>query len=216
MLALNQTAMGEGQIYEQQRNFKILENALQLDYGNPDNTPAHLKQYQCEDFDTLFKEFQNGIIANRVNTTDRTRLMKIENLKEIGYTEEQLKGLRFMEVETDLNNDYTSREFLVYVMDPMLCGTGGCSLYIVDDKGNTLSYMTVTKLPIYTRMPSIEAQQKEKGKWYDLFVWSNGAFRQLKHDGTAYPNNPSTEPEISETALVSHPEKYRMLLNFLD
>ena len=131
-------------------------------------------------------------------------------------SEAQLKNIRFMELETDLDNDYQNREFLIYVMDPMLCGTGGCSLYIVDSNGKTLSYMTVTKLPVYTIMPTAESQQTDKGKWRDLFVWSNGAFRQLKHDGTAYPNNPSMEPEVKESEIVSHPEKYRMLLNFLD
>ena len=159
-LNLNETALGEGEIYEQSREFRIIENSLQLDYGTAENKRASLNRYDCEEFDAMYASFQKEMIAKRVNSSDRSRVMKIKNLQELGYTNEELNAIPFMELEVDLDNNYETQEYLIYVMDSMLCGSGGCSLYITDKEGKTLSYMTVTKLPIYTTNSTIEDQQK--------------------------------------------------------
>mgnify|MGYP006935562941 FL=1 len=85
--------------------------------------------------------------------------------------------LRFMEVAVDLDNDYQTEEYLLYIMDSMLCGSGGCNLLVIDGNGNTLSNTTVVKLPIYMPTQTI-ADMASKGLWKPLYVWSQG-FREL-------------------------------------
>jgi hypothetical protein len=148
-----------------------------------------------------------------VNITDRSRLKNNPDIAELGYTQGQLDEIRFMELEVNLDNNYETREFLLYIMDPMVCGSGGCNLLVVDEAGKTLSRTTVVKLPIY--MPTTLVTNSEKGQWKPLYVWSQG-FRELEAEQGQYPANASMAPEVPEDALSGHPEKYQLILDYLD
>ena len=207
------TYLAEGELYEEQRDYKIEDDALatlNADRESVFSVPA----ISCEQFDSYMKEYRQGILKKQVNTTDRTRLKKVKEVAEFGYTEEQLDNLRFLELEVDLDNNYETREFLLYIMDSMVCGSGGCNLLIIDETGKTLSNTTVVKLPVYMPTSTI-GDMDQKGTWKSLYVWSQG-FRELAPEDGVYPSNASMAPEVPEDALSDHPEKYKLVLDYLE
>ena len=122
--------------------------------------------------------------------------------------------MRFLELAIDLDNNYQTEEYLLYIMDPMVCGSGGCNLLVIDENGKTRSNTTVVKLPLYMPVSTIEDMEK-KGDWKSLFVWSEG-FRKLIPENGKYTSNASMAPEISENELKGHPEKYQLVLDYLE
>ena len=207
------TFLAEGELYEEQRDYKIGTNGLAT--LNPEGESVFsLPAVSCEEFDGYMKEFNHGILKKNINTTDRSRLKKVAEVGEFGYTEQQLDNLRFMELEVDLDNNYETREFLLYIMDSMVCGSGGCDLLVIDENGKTLSNTSVVKLPVY--MPtSTVGDMDRNGVWKSLYVWSQG-FRELAPENGRYPSNASMAAEVPEDALTNHPEKYRLVLDYLE
>ena len=210
--------LAEGELYQQSRSFKLLDNAIQMDYDDAQQQAATVPQVSCEEYDTLLDEFQSGILQQTVNTTDRSRLLKINAaaLNEMGLTKEQLHEVNFLERAVDLDRDYQTNEYLLYIMDPMLCGTGGCNLLVIDEQGKILSQTTVVKLPVYTTASTSEDLQNNKGAWKELYVWSQGLRRLSPDDNGTYPENASVEPPVVEEQIALHPERYRLLLDYLD
>ena len=207
------TYLAEGELYEEQRTYEIREEGIEM-LDEAGDSVLHIPSVSCDQYNTYFREFQQGILSRQVNTTDRTRLKKVQEVLEFGYSEAQLDGLRFMEVPVDLDRDYGTEEYLLYIMDPMVCGSGGCNLLVIDGKGKTLSSTTVVKLPVYTSASTIN-DMEQKGSWKPLFVWSQG-FRELTSGNGKYPGNASMAPQVPEESLSGHPEKYVLLLDYLD
>ena len=207
------TYLAEGELYEEQRDYKIGDDGLAT--LNAERQPVFsIPSVSCEQFDTYMKEYQQGILKNSVNTTDRTRLKKVKEVAGFGYSEGQLDELGFLEVEVDLDNNYETREFLLYITDSTVCGSGGCNLFIIDENGKTLSNTTVVKLPVY--MPtSTVGDMDRKGTWKSLYVWSQG-FRELATSDGQYPPNASMAPEVPEDVFSNHPEKYKLVLDYLE
>lgn len=207
------TYLAEGELYEEQRDYRIGEDGLAT--LDADKRPVFsIPAVSCEQYDSYLKEYQQGILQARVNTSDRTRLKKLKEIEELGFSRKDLDSLRFMEVEVDLDNNYETREFLLYIMDPMVCGSGGCNLLVIDQNGETLSNTTVVKLPVYMPTSTIGDMGRE-GVWKSLYVWSQG-FRELVPKEGRYPANASMAPEVPEGALPEHPEKYMLVLDYLE
>ncbi len=209
--------LAEGELSQQSRSFKLLENAVQMDYQDARQRPATVPQVSCEEYEALLGEFQSGILRRMVNTTDRSRLLKLSAaaLNEMGLTKEQLQEVNFLERAVNLDRDYQTNEYLLYIMDPMLCGTGGCNLLVIDEQGKILSETTVVKLPVYTTATVIADEQNNKGTWKELYVWSQG-LRRLTPENGKYPDNASVQPPVVEEQIALHPERYKLLLNYLD
>ena len=207
------TYLAEGELYEEQRDYKI-GNAGIATLSAEGESVFSIPAVSCEQFDSYMKEYHQGILKSHVNTTDRSRLKKVKEVAEFGYSEEEMDNLRFLEVEADLDNNYETREFLLYIMDSMVCGSGGCNLLIIDETGKTLSNTTVVKLPIYMPTSTI-GDMDQQGTWKSLYVWSQG-FRKLAFEDGRYPSNASMAPEVPEDALSDHPEKYKLVLDYLE
>lgn len=207
------TYLAEGERYEEQRDYTIGPDGIALidESGKP---VMKMPVVSCEQYDKEMKMYRQNILIKRVNTSDRTRLKQVKEVLEFGYTEEQLDNMRFMELQIDLDNNYQTEEYLLYIMDPMVCGSGGCNLLIIDDNGKTLSNTTVVKLPLYIPVATV-ADMQNKGDWKPLFVWSQG-YRKLTSDDGSYPYNASMAPEFPENELTGHPEKYQLVLDYLD
>ena len=154
-------------------------------------------------------------LQSRINTNDRTRLSKLAVLKEQGFSTTDIENLRFMEVMTDLDNDNSEMEYLIYIMDPMLCGTGGCNLFVTKENGSLISSISVTRPPIYIPLLSIEEQQSNKSNWKDLYVFSDG-MRRLIYTAGRYTENASLGRPVLETQLTSFPEHYVLIMDYLD
>lgn len=95
---------------------------------------------------------------------------------------------KFIFFEYDLNGDQ-SKEILVGLTGPYFCGSGGCTQYILNTKGEVLSKFTVSDYPV------VIAPEKTNG-WSDLYILSGGDYRVVKFDGKTYPSNPSVLPKL--------------------
>jgi hypothetical protein len=98
---------------------------------------------------------------------------------------------KFVFFEYDLNDD-GKKEILVGLRGSYFCGSGGCTQYVLDNKGKIVTVFTVSDYPI------VIDSKKTKG-WKDLIIWSGGKNRLVKFDGKKYPSNPSIQAEFKET-----------------
>jgi hypothetical protein len=99
----------------------------------------------------------------------------------------------------DLNGDGT-REAIVHVVGPQVCGTGGCDTHIFTRRGDHYELVSTVGL---TR-PLVVASPRRSHGWHNLFVFVAGGgiipgyYAELKFDGRSYPENP-TGPPARET-----------------
>jgi hypothetical protein len=95
---------------------------------------------------------------------------------------------KFIFFEYDLNGD-GKNEIFVGLTGPYFCGSGGCSILLLDNHGNLVTGFTVARYPV------IIDKVKTNG-WNDLFIHSGGKDRIIKFDGKKYPSNPSNQPAL--------------------
>lgn len=98
--------------------------------------------------------------------------------------------------QVDVTGD-GQKEFLLMPQSMDWCGSGGCTLLVVEQRNGTwtvISQSTVTRAPIRV------SENKTNG-WFDLIVHSNGADHVLKSDGKKYPLNPSMQPKATDAEI---------------
>lgn len=107
-------------------------------------------------------------------------------------------ALTYAHAYVDLNGDGTD-EVLAYVMGPMVCGSGGCNLYVLAPEGEDggEGWRVVTRTSV-TRTPVGVLTTSTNG-WRDLAVSIGGGGAQagwvrLTYDGRTYPTNPTAPP----------------------
>jgi hypothetical protein len=102
---------------------------------------------------------------------------------------------RFSYALIDLNGD-GMREAIVRIVDSQVCGSGGCSMYILRRQGSRYRVVNWTSI---TRPPIRVLTTRSHG-WRDIsvFVQGGGIIRgyeaRLPFDGKAYPLNPTMPP----------------------
>ena len=95
---------------------------------------------------------------------------------------------------TDLNGDGLN-EAVVYLLDPSLCGSGGCNTFILTQNGRrwqVVGNITITHPPIY-RLP------RGKDGWAELGVTVSGGGLErmvmaVPHGKGGYARNPTVPP----------------------
>ncbi|MBG9376908.1 hypothetical protein I5907_11715 [Panacibacter sp. DH6] len=97
---------------------------------------------------------------------------------------------RFIFFQYDLNND-NKKEIFVGLTGPYFCGSGGCSIELLNADGTVINSFTVTDYPV------IVAGTATNG-WQDLILESNGKYHLIKFNGKSYPANPSVAPVMKE------------------
>jgi hypothetical protein len=97
-------------------------------------------------------------------------------------------GRRFILFENDLNGD-GKKEILVGLIGTYFCGSGGCTILLLNDQGDQITKFSVSDYPV------VIDNQKTNG-WNNLFINSNGKYHTMKFDGKSYPSNPSTQPAL--------------------
>jgi len=98
---------------------------------------------------------------------------------------------RYAIAYSDLNDDHHP-EAVVHLEDSGLCGSGGCTTFILTETEAgwlPLGRMSVSRLPIY-RLPD------HHGGWFDLGVYVSGGgtapgVRAVRYSGTGYRSNPT-------------------------
>lgn len=101
---------------------------------------------------------------------------------------------RYFDAGIDLDGDGKD-EVIAYVAGPMVCGTGGCPLFVFrqgEDGYELVARMSVVQVPVRV------SSQRTHG-WRDLVVAVAGGGvpagnAVLKFDGTTYPSNPTVPP----------------------
>jgi hypothetical protein len=93
---------------------------------------------------------------------------------------------RFIFFTYDLNDDGVT-EIFVGLTGPYFCGSGGCTILLLNNKAGAITQFTVTDYPV------IIADTKSNG-WKDLVLMSRGKNHLVKFNGKAYPSNPSVQP----------------------
>lgn len=104
------------------------------------------------------------------------------------------KDARWIVAKTDLDRD-GSPEALAYVLDPALCGSGGCTLYVLDqqDQGWVIAdKIGPAQLPVYKLDSGPDG-------WSVLGVTIGGGGAQpavmtVSHDPKGYIDNPTVAP----------------------
>lgn len=108
------------------------------------------------------------------------------------------KDRTFQLYEMDLNND-GANEVFVNFSNMYFCGSGGCTVLLLNSDLTLNTRFTVMNTPIY-------AEKAEGQNWATLTTYNVGKMRELKYKNGKYPSNPSTAPaaanqEVSETAI---------------
>jgi hypothetical protein len=101
---------------------------------------------------------------------------------------------RYFDRAFDLNGD-GQLEVVAYAAGPMVCGTGGCPVYVFTPGEG--GYRLVSSISV-ARTPVRVSAHSSNG-WRDLIVTIGGggietASAVLKFDGTTYPTNPTAPP----------------------
>ncbi|MEP0911820.1 hypothetical protein NDI45_12945 [Leptolyngbya sp. GB1-A1] len=111
-----------------------------------------------------------------------------------------LESMRYTYNRVDLNDD-GAPEALVYLMGSYTCGSGGCTMLILEPAGQ--SYEMVSRMTL-VNPPVVIAQDTTAG-WKDLMIFVEGGgatphYARLQFDGSSYPSNPSIAPPVTSEA----------------
>ncbi|NIG57546.1 hypothetical protein [Chitinophaga sp. Cy-1792] len=90
----------------------------------------------------------------------------------------------------DLDAD-GNMEVFVALTGPYFCGSGGCTLLLLNNNGKLIDKFTVSGTPVMI------GNEKTNG-WSNLLIESGGKYHLLKYDGKAYPSNPSLAPVVTK------------------
>ncbi len=148
------------------------------------------------------------IISESVNDPLALKLKKY--LAEKYLTEADNRAIEdkdriFQLYEIDLNND-GDKEIFVNFISPYFCGTGGCTMLLLNSDLKLITTFTVTQIPLYAEKDLVNGCKK-------LLVKSEGEWKELDFDGKKYPSNPtllkkSTIEQPGSDAEVIFDEKY--------
>ena len=97
---------------------------------------------------------------------------------------------KFVYSEYDLNGD-SKKEIFVGLTGSYFCGSGGCSIYLLDNEGNIITLFSVAEYPI-------AIDTRKTNGWNNLLINSNGKFHIMKFNGRKYPSNPSVQKSIKD------------------
>ncbi|MDR2223637.1 MAG: hypothetical protein LBE34_13045 [Flavobacteriaceae bacterium] len=98
----------------------------------------------------------------------------------------------------DLNGD-GKKEIFVSLTGTYFCGSGGCTVLLLDSTYKQITKFTVMQTPIFVE-PTIE------NGWKVLTVKSQGEWKSLVFANETYPSNPSVVAKVSYDAPSGHAE----------
>lgn len=93
---------------------------------------------------------------------------------------------KFRYQQMDLNGD-GKMEVFVGFYTPYFCGTGGCTVLLLDDHLKPIMKFTVTTTPLY-------ADQVKGNQWKTLYVQDGKVWKELTYENGKYPANPTVLP----------------------
>lgn len=138
-----------------------------------------------------------NVIAENIAHYIANEYLTPADLKTIGMNE---RKFRYQQI--DLNGD-GKKEIFVGFSTPYFCGSGGCSMILLDEHLKPITKFTVTRPPIYVDSTT------ENG-WNVLYLQDGNQWKALVYKDGKYPSNPSVLPKSSKQpsnqAVVIFPE----------
>ncbi len=115
------------------------------------------------------------------------------------YNDASETSRHFIYNAVDLNADGKD-EYLVELIGGDWCGSGGCTVLILDKNFNLNTLMTVVNDPIYVGAPG----GKEVTKGYSNIYIQNrdGSVAKMAWNGKKYPTNPSVAPKTDKKIII--------------
>lgn len=140
----------------------------------------------------LLISFQSGF----AQTESPEETAKIQKFLAAKYPKEDADGRKFMYASVDLNDD-GKNEYIVGLVGPSFCGSGGCTMLVLNNAFKQTTAVTVVDYPIYIGFPGSKEVTK---KYSNLYVYSKGkGYVKLSWSGTKYgPSNASMAPKVSD------------------
>ncbi|MEX6689796.1 hypothetical protein QTN47_19980 [Danxiaibacter flavus] len=138
----------------------------------------------------------SGTLNDTTSLINKTAALVKTTLSDL-YKEDLAKNVvdtasrKFIFSEQDLNGD-GKNEIFVGTTGPYFCGSGGCTILLLESDGKLINRFTVIGYPVFV------TSEKTNG-WNNLVVSSDNKKRLLKFDGKKYPENPSAQPVYSKT-----------------
>ena len=90
----------------------------------------------------------------------------------------------------DINGDGLDEYFVGFFTSFYFCGSGGCSVYLLNNNLDLVTSFSVAGESIYIL-------NDRSGGWNDLAIFSGGKYRLVQYGGSSYPENPSLCPAYS-------------------
>lgn len=150
---------------------------------NQDSKNASTETEKIEDEEEI-------IVSDIENDNENSELVaKVKEYITAQYlTEADLRAIsedqrKFQIHQIDLNND-GKKEVFVNFMTSYFCGTGGCTLLLLNDQIEPITEFTVTRTPLYV-------EETMKNDWNTIMTQSEGKWRRLTYKDGSYPSNPS-------------------------
>lgn len=125
---------------------------------------------------------------NITQTKDDELANQIENYLTTSFLSENDLELmsenqrRFQLYKIDLNNDGKDEVFVKFITS-YFCGTGGCTLLLLDN-----NFKLITK---FTAIRTLYVEQTFQNNWKVIMTKSQGSWRKLIYANGSYPSNPS-------------------------
>lgn len=163
-----------------------------------------LLKFEQDDFFSNFKNL-NSIDFTDINyfASETKRDEKLEEaFAEIYHLEQGRDEIRYYYNRIDLNGD-KNQEIFVLLVGKIVCGSGGCSALLFEDKNG--EYDLVSRFSLVNN-PIIISNTTTNG-WKDIIIPVAGGgiesfFAQMKFDGDSYPLNPSVQSGIKADTKV--------------
>ncbi|MBO9128803.1 hypothetical protein [Bacillus sp. 165] len=111
--------------------------------------------------------------------------------------------IRYYYNRIDLDGD-GAPEVFVYLVGPLVCGTGGCSAAIFKTVGE--DYQLISEFTL-VRNPIIISDHKTNG-FHDIIMYVSGGgikpfYAKMKYTNKSYPLNPSIQPRVKSGTKVN-------------
>ncbi|SEJ21180.1 hypothetical protein SAMN05192553_102946 [Cyclobacterium xiamenense] len=148
-------------------------------------------------------EDQSGVLSQDDDIENITTVLRTE------FGEKSAFPRRFIYDKVELNGD-EQPEYLIGLIGPDFCGTGGCTMLVLSDKLKVMAKMTLVKYPVYVGQDSPE--EKTNG-FQNIYVRTGEVgFVKVAWNGKTYPTNPSMQPKLAESDISDK----NQLLNAFD
>jgi len=139
------------------------------------------------------KQSENDTLADKIRDYITTDFLTDTDLASMPVEQK-----KFQFYQIDLNNDGKNEVFVKFTTS-YFCGSGGCTILLLNNKFGLITKFTVTKTPLF-------AEQTLKNGWRILLTKSEGELKELIYTNGTYPSNPSLLEKAPYDAPSGHSE----------